>query len=289
MSPSLLFPPSPHPLLTFALLAGVMVVLLWAGAPFLARHLLFFPPPHDPGPAPVLAGVEGENLRLTARDGTELAAWWFPAPGDAPPAVLGLHGNASSIAAWGPLASEYLARGISVLLLSYRGYGRSEGRPSLDGVPLDARAALDFLARETGAPERVVVHGRSIGGAVGLAALELEGPPPGGFILESTFTSLVDVARAVYPILPRPLLGRLSGRLDAKRALGTFEGAVLVIHGDRDEIIPTRMGEELHAAARDPRGLWLVEGASHNDLTLVAGSRYPERLADFVLEVAGER
>jgi uncharacterized protein len=293
-----------HPALTAALLVAALALLLFAVSPALAQHLLFFPPAHDPGSPPTVASVPGEEVRLETADGVTLHGWWYPAPerpadehpahersspeaGERPaPAVLALHGNASSIAGWPPVAGEYLERGVSVLLLSYRGYGRSEGRPTLDGVPLDARAGIDFLVEQTGDPARVVVHGRSLGGAVGLASLATPGPAPGGFILESTFTSLTGMARAVYPILPSPLLFRLRGRLDALDQLRDYHGPVFVIHGARDRIVPVEMGQTLHEAAPDPKGLWVVPEADHNDLHFVAGAEYGRRIADFVLNVA---
>lgn len=288
-----------HPALTAALVVAVLGFLLFMMSPTLAQRLLFFPPPHDPGSPPTMASVPGEEVQLEAADGVALHGWWYPAPGhpadghsspeagERPaPAVLALHGNASSIAGWAPVAGEYLERGISVLLLSYRGYGRSDGRPTLDGVPLDARAGIDFLTERTGDPARVVVHGRSLGGAVGLASLATPGPAPGGFILESTFTSLTGMARAVYPVLPSPLLFRLRGRLNALDRLRDYEGPVYIIHGARDRIVPVAMGQALHDAAPDPQGLWVVPEADHNDLHFVAGAEYGRRITDFVLGVA---
>ena len=282
-----------HPLVGFALVLAGLGIVLFVGAPFLARYLLFLPPGIDPGSPPTLGSVAGEEPRIETSDGVELHAWWYPAApvaaGDGGPVVVYLHGNAGSIAGRTMLARSYLEEGISVLLLSYRGYGRSGGRPSFDGVQLDAAAGIAFAADAAGDPAKVVVHGRSMGGAVGLAALNHTTAPPGAFILESSFTSLAEVGRAVYPFLPSPIFGRLSGILDAREALAGFDGPVLVIHGTDDRIIPPAMSEALHEAARHPHDLWLVEGAGHNDLEMVAGAEHGDRITRFVHTAVGGR
>jgi len=293
-----------HPLVSALLVLLVVALLLFLFSPFLAERLLFLPPGIDPGEAPRLDGVDGESVTLNTDDGVQVHGWWYEAAaegGGVPdgadpegreaaepaPAVLVLHGNAGSIAGRVDLAEGYLRSGISVLLLSYRGYGRSEGRPSLDGVRKDTRAGLDFLAEATGGLHRVVVHGRSLGGAVALSALKPGGPEPAGMILESSFTSLDRIARAVYPFIPSPLLFRIRGLLDAEGRVADFEGPVFVIHGGADRIVPPEMGRRLYDAARNPRDLWIVDGAGHNDLEWVAGDEHRTRVTDFVLEVTG--
>ncbi|TVP58097.1 MAG: alpha/beta hydrolase [Gemmatimonadales bacterium] len=282
-----------HPLLSLALLLLGLGVLLFVGAPFLARFLLFLPPGIDPGEPPTLAGVAGEEAWLETEDGVEIHGWWYPLPGvsdgEGGPVVVALHGNAGSIAGRTMLARAYLSEGISVLLLSYRGYGRSEGRPSFEGVERDAAAGIAFAVERAGGANRVVLHGRSLGGTVGLSALPRVSEPPAAFILESSFTSLAEVGRAVYPFLPSPVFARLRGRLDAREALRNFDGPVFVVHGTADRIIPPSMSEALHETARDSRGLWMVEGAGHNDLEIVAGEEYGRRLSEFVNTVTGDR
>jgi hypothetical protein len=199
--------------------------------------------------------------------------------------VLLLHGNAGHIGHRIPLAEGLVERGISVLLLDYRGYGRSEGRPSEAGVRSDAEAGLRFAVERAGGSGRVVVFGRSLGGALaaGLAAEE----PVAGAILEAAFTSLEGIAAAVYPFLPRILFRRLRGRYDALGALGRVHAPVLVVHGTHDRIVPPAMGRALVEAAAG-RGEWYpVEGADHNDPFAVAGAAYFDRLAAFVRRATG--
>lgn len=285
-----------QPSVSSLLLLLAFLLIVYLAAPFLAQRMLFMPPGVDPGEPPELPSGSGSEVFLEADDGVRLHAWWYRANRTgvaaeetvAAPAVVLLHGNAGSIVGRTTLANGYVERGVSVLLLSYRGYGRSEGRPTLSGTPLDARAALDFVAGEVGGMERVVVHGRSMGGAVGLSALTLEGPAPAGFILESTFTSLEGMGRSAFPFFPAPLLRRLRGPLNSLTALRGYEGPVLVIHGGRDDVVPPEMSRMLHDVARDPEELWIVERAGHNDLEFVAGTEYLDRVARFVLRVTSD-
>jgi uncharacterized protein len=252
-------------------------------SPRVAELLLFLPSRADPGPAPRLAGVQGEDLVLTASDGVRIHGWWFEAGADAP-AVLFLHGNAGSIRDRTFQAEGMLHEGISILLLSYRGYGRSEGRPGEEGVRRDAEAGLDWLLARTGGGDRVVVHGRSLGAAVAGMLLRRR-PDAAGLVVESAFTDLHGIARAVYPIFPSILLRRLRGRYDTRTGVAGSPVPVLVVHGSRDEIVPVEMGREL-ARVGPPGTRYLeVPGARHNDLPFVAGSAYFRQVAEFVREV----
>ncbi len=270
-------------LVRMALLVSATLLLLHLMfSPRFAESLLFFPGGGDPGPAPTLAGVPGQDVELATGDGVRVHAWWFEAcPGA--PAVLFLHGNAGTIGDRRFQAEGMLREGVSVLLLSYRGYGRSEGSPSEEGVARDADAALAWVAAEAGGPGRVVIHGRSLGGAVA-APLAVRHPDVGGVILESTFTDLVEMARTVYPFLPRVLLRRLRGHYDSLGAVRHLRPPVLVIHGDRDELIPVTMGRELAATVPGGATYWEVPGAGHNDLPWAAGPEYFSGVADFVRE-----
>jgi len=252
--------------------------------PWLAERLLFLPDRSDPGSPPELRGRPGSDVSLETEDGITLHGWWYAAAPDAP-AVLLLHGNAGNILARTGLAAGYLERGISVFLLDYRGYGRSEGTPSEAGVYLDAEAALDHVAGLAGGRDRVVVHGRSLGGAVAVGVVP--GSRVAGVILDSTFTSLEDMARAVYPFLPDFLLRGISGRFDTRARIGEISVPLLVMHGSRDEIVPSWMGRELFEQAPEPKAWYLIEGAGHNDVLLVAGGAYLDRVAAFVHEVVG--
>jgi len=250
-------------------------------SPRVAEHMVFYPDPTDPGDAPTVAGVEGRDVTLTTADEVRVHGWWWEADPRAP-AVVFFHGNAGNIAMRVPTVEALVARGMSVFLLGYRGYGRSEGSPSEEGVLKDGLAALRWTAEQVGGADRVVLHGRSLGGfvAAGVASRE----SVGGVVLESTFTSLRDMARQVYPFIPSFLLTRLRGHFDNLSAVRSIEAPILVIHGDRDTLIPSEMGRELFQAAGEPRKWYVVPGAGHNDLPLIGGREYFDEVARFVHE-----
>jgi fermentation-respiration switch protein FrsA (DUF1100 family) len=254
-------------------------------SPTLAEFLLFQPSRGDPGPPPALLGVPGEVVTLSTADGIRIQSWWYQVargePGPAP-AVLFLHGNAGDISSRTPIAEGLIGRGLSVLLLDYRGYGGSEGRPSEEGLLQDALAGWDFLLGKVGSPHRIVIFGRSMGGAV--AARLAASRDSGGLILESSFTSLLAMGREVYPFLPSFLLSRLKGRFATREWVENVRTSLLVIHGSRDELVPLAMGREIFEAGKEPKEWLPVAGAGHNDVFWVGGSEYFRRIESFVRE-----
>jgi fermentation-respiration switch protein FrsA (DUF1100 family) len=234
-----------------------------------ADRLIFLPPPSSYGPE-----LEGLVLLPTAV-GDTAAAQLSRTPG-AGTAVLFTHGNAEDVGHLQDFAAAYAALGVTVLTLEYPGYGLSTGEPSEPGAYAAADAALSYLEEQGFAPGRVVLHGRSLGGAV---AVDLASRRPvAGMILESTFTSAFQV------MLP---IGGLPGdRFRSLAKLPRVHCPALVIHGTRDEVIPFRHGVRLfEALPPDRTKAWWVEGAGHNDLFWVAGSRYWQEIASFLSEL----
>lgn len=267
--------------LLLVLALGVPVVII---SPSLAEHFLFLPDRSDPGPPPALGTVDGEVVRVETSDGLRLRSWWY-GTGSGRPAVLLLHGNAGHLRGRTPLAGGLVTRGVSVLLLEYRGYGGNEGDPTIRGLVRDARAGLDELERRVGG-SRTVLLGRSVGGAIGAQAVADR--PVAGVILESTFTTLEEVAGSVYPILPSFVFRRLRGHLDTRAAVAEMGAPVMVVHGTRDGLVPPDMGRELYEAAPGPKEWYAVEGAGHNDVHYVGGETYFDRLTRFIRRVVGE-
>lgn len=263
-----------------ALLLAALAVLFVIVSPALAEHLVFYPDPTDPGAAPVLAGTTGRDVTLDTEDGVELHGWWYDLGRDAPGLAL-FHGNAGNIAGRTPFAEGLLRRGISVLLLDYRGYGRSRGRPSEGGIYRDGKAALAFLRERVGRSGRTALMGRSLGGAVAIRVASEH--DVGALVVESSFTSLDEMAEAVYPFLPSFLFSRLRSRFDNVSRIATVRAPVLVVHGEDDQLVPPEMGRRLYAAAPEPKAWYAVPGAGHNDTFAVGGSAYFDRVADFVL------
>ncbi|HEX2310634.1 MAG TPA: alpha/beta hydrolase [Vicinamibacterales bacterium] len=179
-------------------------------------------------------------------------------------------------------AALLCAAGLDVLLFDYRGYGRSSGRPSELGTYRDAHAArAELLTRPAVNPDRVIYLGESIGGAVALA-LALE-QPPAGLVLMSTFTSVRDMARRHYPLVPPAVVPDAYPSLRRVRQL---RAPLLVIHGDRDEIVPLPHAEALFEAAPDPKRLHIIEGVGHNDLVTVAGEQWAAAITRFSAAIA---
>ncbi len=262
---------------------AAFLALLYLAAPTLANVLLFHPSTGALNSPPPLAGAAGEVVDDEAADGIRLRHWWYEADPNAPIVIL-FQGNAGHLGHRDFLAQGLIERGLSVLLVGYRGYGASEGRPTEEGLHRDADAAIRWTAERTGRSQDIVLLGRSLGAAV--AAQAAIRHDIAGLVLDSGFTSLADAARAVYPILPRFVLNRITNRFGTLAALERFEGPVLVIHGTEDEIIPFRMGEALYAAARPPKEWYPVPGARHNDLLLVAEDEYFDVVEDFARRAA---
>lgn len=228
---------------------------------------------------PADIGLAFTDLTIPTEDGERLHGWWIPASGrPARGHVLFFHGNAGNVSHRLEHALALTAAGLDLLLVDYRGYGRSTGRPSEDGLYRDARASLAALRAggQTG-PARVVIMGESLGAAVALwLALQ---DPPAGLVLQSAFTSLRDMARVHYPWAPAALVGDGFPSLDR---IPKLRVPVLVLHGDRDEIVPVAQGRALYAAAPEPRRLEVVAGAGHNDLVDVMGASYGTVVAEWL-------
>ena len=244
---------------------------------------LIFQPSPGADMRPSQLGLVGEDVFLVTSDGVKIHAFFLESPG-ASRALLFLHGNAGNPSHRLPNAAELVRLGTHVLLLDYRGYGLSEGRPSEQGVYADARAGLAHLVETRDIPEqRIVLFGRSLGGAV---AVDLaQNRPLAGVILESTFTSIASVARGT---LFAPFSPLVRGRFASDRKIGAIRAPLLFFHGDRDGIIPFSEGERLFQAAPEPKSFETIAGAGHNDTTMVGGRAYFQRIGDFLREVAPE-
>ncbi len=231
-------------------------------------------------------GMDGEEVRLDS-NGVSIHGFYLPTPPAArhasePRAILFLHGNAGNASHRLPNAAELARLGTDVLLIDYRGYGMSEGTPSESGAYADARAGLTYLLEDRGISEqRVVVFGRSLGGvlAVDLAV----GRDLAGIILESTFTSVADVARGM---IGAPLAYLLRGNFDCASKIGQISAPLLFFHGDRDEIIDPALGRRLFELAPEPKQFETIRGAGHNDTVEVGGRAYFARIGEFLDRVA---
>ena len=243
--------------LSIAIAYAVILLLVYLFQP----RLVYFPRvERELALTPRTAGLDYEDVNLLAADGVKLHGWWVPAR-DARGAALLLHGNAGNISHRIGYAAMFNRLGYSVLLLDYRGYGKSGGNPSEEGTYRDGDAAWRYLSevRKLKANEIVIV-GESLGGGVATwLALKY---PPRTLVLASTFTSVPDLGAQVYPWLPVRLLASIQyNNLERIRQIAA---PVLIAHSRNDDIIPFTHGEAIFAAAREPKQFLVLSGG-HND------------------------
>ena len=243
----------------------------------LDRFFLFHPEPWIDKDWRAASGVPLEDVWFSGADGTKLFGWHLEAAADRP-VILWCHGNAGNVINRLDNLRALHRQGLSVFLFDYRGYGRSQGSPSEAGLYLDAVGAYDYVTRiRMIRPERIVIFGRSLGAAVA-AELAVQ-KPAAGLILESSFPSIEAVAKAHYGILPvHWLLGAEFRLIDRLRHLSLPK---LVIHGDKDDIIPIELGRQVFEAAKPPKSFLSIPGANHNDTYHVGGAAYFQRFAEF--------
>jgi uncharacterized protein len=231
--------------------------------------LLYYPERLPPEMPPPRWAPGAREVWMRAEDGVRIHGLWWPEPEDRP-AVLFLHGNAQEVYSWSLVREDLAALECRLLLIDYHGYGKSEGTPHEEGLYSDGRAALGWLADNGVPPSSTVVFGKSLGGAV---ACEISrGLDLLGLVLESTFRSLASVARQLFPFAHQWMPDMEV--YDSLNKLRDIHCPVLVIHGEGDMLIPVEEGLALHEAANEPKELYLVEGAGHNDVSLFAGRRY---------------
>ena len=249
----------------------------------LDQLLVYHPTPWEDRDWARLSRLPLEEVWFQAQDGTRLFGWYVPAT-DLPAVLLWCHGNAGNIIHRLENLAALHRIGLSVFLFDYRGYGRSAGMPSETGLYQDALAAYEVLTKAKQVPpERIVLFGRSLGAAV--AGTLASQRPAAGLILESAFPSVEALARFHYWGLPMHWL--VSAEFNLAGRLREVHQPVLVVHGDRDSLVPLQLGQAVFEAARPPKDLYIVHGADHNDLVVIGGVPYFERLRRFVKDVIG--
>lgn len=257
-----------------ALQAGVLVLMFLLAAHVLARMSLYHPMRFPDGYWDLRDRLGVEDVALTASDGARLHAWWTPS-GEAAVATLFLHGNAGNVTHRATHIERLRQAGSTVLVVDYRGYGRSEGSPSEQGLLRDARAGYDWLRTQGWAPSRIVIHGESLGSTVAvLLAAEVD---CAGVVLEAPFPSVQAVAGGILPLVG-PLVAR---GFNAGARIPEIGSPLLIFHGDRDEVIAQRHGRRLFEMAVEPKEFVSVPGAGHNDLVFTAADAYADRLKSF--------
>ena len=256
-----------------ALGLAVLALVIWTQ---IERRYLFFPTKeitYTPGQA----GLDYEDVFFLTQDGMQLHGWYVPGKTDL--TWLWFHGNGGNIShRVDEVALFHHRLGVNQFIFDYRGYGRSQGRPTEQGTYRDARAALEYLrARPDVEGDRIVYFGRSLGSAI---AVELaSSQPPLAMVLVSPFASVGDMARLTIPFLPVQWLVR--DRYDSLASIGRVERPLLIIHGDRDDTVPVTQGRKLFEAANSPKQFRLLVGAGHNDTYYRGGTAYWDAISEF--------
>jgi hypothetical protein len=279
-------------------LARVVALLAAAGLAYVLvfeSKFIYFPSKYPQGDwrAREPRAVEGrvtarvEDVWLTAADGVRLHAWHASpvvgrggalVPVGTDRTLLYLHGNAGNVSHRREIIERFASLPANVLALDYRGYGRSEGAPSENGLYRDARAALDCLTKSRGVPaSRVVVYGESLGGAVAVdLAAQVQ---PCALVVQSSFTSIADMAAEVMPFVPRFLVRT---KMDSLEKIARVSCPVLVVHSPADEVVPYKLGRRLFDAAPGPKRFHEIKNAPHNLTHEVGGAAFINALREFV-------
>ncbi len=250
---------------------------------FVQQPRITFYPYSEHEASPPQWGLPYEEVALITEDGVRLHGWYIPHPA-ATKTLLFLHGNGGNISHRGESLTIFHRLGLNTLIIDYRGYGRSEGEPSEQGLYRDARAAWHYLVGQRGVkPEQIILFGRSLGGAV---ATDLASQVrPAALILESTFSSARAVATHLFPLLSRVVLLRYRFASDERIALVT--SPILMLHSPQDEVIPYSLGRALYAAAASPKQFVEMRGG-HNDGIMQSQPEYEWSLRRFISELDRE-
>lgn len=241
-------------------LIGLLVVigaLVYLGITSLEPFLIYRPERARTDPAEaMLAGVE--EIELKTPDGNSVLAWWSP-PQPGRPTILYFHGNGGSLADRANRIARFQQAGLGVFMMTYRGYGGSTGRPTERDNVADARRAYEHLLEMGLRPREIVLFGESLG--TGVAVQLAAAREVAGLILDSPYTSMVDLARLHYPLLPAGLV--MKDRYETTRHIGGVSAPLLIIHGAADQIVPVEMARQVFATARAPKEFVEFPGAGH--------------------------
>jgi fermentation-respiration switch protein FrsA (DUF1100 family) len=253
-------------------LAGLLSGLLYLMQP----SMVFYPYP-DLVETPAEWGLEYEEVYLSSRDGVKLHGWYIPR-NKAEEVVLFLHGNGGNISHRGASIEIFNRIGLNILIIDYRGYGKSEGSPGEKGLYEDARTAWRYLIEQRGfKTEQIILFGRSLGAAVATKLAAEVGPKT--VILESAFSRSRDMANTMMPIVSRIAVMRYP--FNSMGRIKDIHARLLMLHSPDDEIIPYDLGKKLFQAANEPKQFVELKG-DHNNGFMLSQPKYEQALAKFI-------
>jgi uncharacterized protein len=258
-----------------AYLIVCILLVLW-------QNRLIFLPSSIIEITPDKIGLLYEEIWLPVDKEEILHGWWLPSPSPTTGVLLYLHGNGENIGANVAYAQKFHQLGFDVLLIDYRGYGRSKGKfPTETQVYKDAQTAWDYLIKQRGIkPKDIFIYGHSLGGAIAFD-LAVVNPEAAGLIVEGTFTSMSDMAvyQGIYKIFPANLL--VHQRFDSLSKIESLRIPILLIHGSTDRVVPASMSQVLYDAATVPKKLLIIPDAGHNNVAFLNEEKYLTGVWDF--------
>ncbi|MBU4346397.1 MAG: alpha/beta hydrolase [Candidatus Omnitrophica bacterium] len=254
---------------------AIALVFLMGYIKYIELCCIFFPV-KEVEFTPAFIGLAFEDVYIETRDNIKINSWFIP-HSNARYTILFFHGNAGNIADRLDKIGLLNHIGLNLLIIDYRGFGRSQGRPSEGGLYLDARAAYDYLVNERKIkPQDIILYGESLGGAVAInLASELKARP---CILEGTFSRGRDMAKKMYPFLPALLFPDI---FDSLEKIKGVQGAKLFIHSQDDEIVPINLARKLFNAGTEPKYFVEINGG-HNEGFLDSQERYSSTITSFI-------
>ena len=258
-------------LILFLFYAVILVIVY-----FKQERMLYFPE-KEIWQTPDNISLKYDEINFKTKDGFNISGWYIPAENEKG-VLLFCHGNAGNISHRLESINIFNSLNLSVLIFDYRGYGKSEGKPSEHGTYLDAEAAWDYLINVKGkSPKEIIIFGRSLGGAV--AAEIAVRKNPAALIIESCFTSVPELGKTFYPWLPVKLISKFKYSTIDK--IGSINCPKLIIHSPEDEIISFRHGKALYENALQPKEFLKIKGG-HNEGFLISGKTYNDGLKIFL-------
>ncbi|MDH4183954.1 MAG: alpha/beta hydrolase [Nitrospinota bacterium] len=260
----------------FLALAILLPPVLFSGCSSMSESMersMLFHPVRNISLTPQMAGMEAKDVFIIS-GGKKIHGWLF-GMGEERLTVIYLHGNAENVSNMLGIVKALEPMEFDLLLVDYRGYGRSEGEPSVDGIVEDTLAAVDWIVSQQGVPaKRIVLWGRSLGAAAALQTA-MKRPDLGGVIVESGFASLRKIAAYHMPWIPSFMV---RDKLDSVLAISQLNMPKLIIHGERDQVIPYTQGVDIFQAAPSPKEFYPVAGAGHNDIKAKGGAGYIQKI-----------
>lgn len=275
----------------FVIYSILIILFIMIFPRFIEKGLIFHPDKSKGIATPDVYGIKYDDVTFQTEDGLNLHGWFVSGKKSSPDAdlpagrtdmhtLLWFHGNAGNINhRLDNLKMIYERVPVNIFIIDYRQYGRSEGKVSEEGTYLDARAALAYLhSRKDINQEKIIFFGRSLGSAVAVhLALEEQCR---ALILETPFTSILEMGKKLYPYLPVRLL--LKTKYDSLSKIRNIKVPILIMHGDKDKLVPFEHGKRLYDMANEPKEFYTIPGAGHNDTHIVGGEEYFEVIKNFV-------